>query len=494
MENNSNIKTLFSDTVVYGVSTVLGRLLNWLLMPLYIRTIPKAEYGVVSDVYAVISVLLVLVTLGFETGYFKFVTDDNRKRLINTQLNTILIFGSFVTALFYFFNDSLCQLFNLHVVTSNIFFLAALIVMVDSYNSVLFADLRFKRKSVKYSVLRLIQVVVTVLFNLFFIFYLRFQTIAGFDFSTISNVNYILFANLLGSLSSTLYFLPSLFRLGFTFDTALLRQSMFYCMPLVGMGLLGMLNQNIEKMLIPHLDYHDDTLAQLGEYSANYKIGILMAIFTQSFRLAFEPIIFKNSRSNSDKKSLYGDALKYFVYFGLIIFAFVMLLMPLVNKFILKPEYYEGNIIIPFVLIGQLFFGVYYSLSMWYKVIDKTYFGLIMSAIGLVVNLVLEFILVPQLGILGAAISVMCGFFVMMITSFLLEHRYYPISYPFKKIISTFLIVTTLVLALTYLYRYVYTDYWIFISIFGLFLVLLIFVLIERKNVIKLLNYVRHRR
>lgn len=491
-----NLKNLFSDTLIYGVSTILGRLLNWLLMPLYVKTIPKPEYGVVSDIYAVISILLVLVTLGFETGFFKFVTDENRNKLLHTQLSTVFAFGSLVCIILHFSNNFLCDFFSIGSVSNYIFLLASLIVLIDSFNAILFADLRFKRLSVKYSVLRFVQVIITVILNLFFILYLRYQTLFGFDFSTISNVNYILFANLIGSLSSTIYFIPSIIQLQFKFDISLLKSSLFYCIPLVGMGCLGMLNQNIEKILIPIIDSHDDSLSQLAIYSANYKIGILMAIFTQSFRIAFEPIIFKSARSKDDKRELYGDALKYFVYFGLLIFAFVILFLPLVNKFILHSniEYINGNIIIPFVLIGQLFFGIYYSLSMWYKVIDKTYFGVIMSAIGLSVNLLLELILIPTYGILGASISVLCGYLVMMILSFILEHHFYPITYPFKSIIIPFIIIIPLVLVFSYLSRTIFVDYWYIISIFAILLVFCVFLFFEKNNIKKLISYAKHRR
>lgn len=422
------LKSLVSDTVIYGASTILGRMLNWLLMPFYIRTIEKAEYGHVVDIYCVIAILLVVVTFGFETGYFRFVTNDNRNRLFDSLLSVVIGVGMLVTAVFWLFSGFFCGLIGFDDVHSSCLITACLIVLVDAINAIFFAELRYDRHSVKYSLLRFFQVVVTVAFNLYFILVLKFKTYFGYDFSQISDVQYVLIANLLGSLSSIFYFLPSYIRRIHGFDTALLREVMWYCLPLMGMGFFGVSNQEIEKLLIGKLDTSANPLAELAVYGGNYKIGILMAIFTQSFRLAFEPFFFKESKE-SDKRDIYADVMKYFVYFGLFIYAGVVLFIPLIDRFILVESYWRGNVVIPVVLIGQLFFGVYYSLSMWYKKIDKTYFGLIMSVVGLSVNAALNYLLIPTYGFMGAAVSSLVGYAVMMVMSLALGNHYYPIKY-----------------------------------------------------------------
>ncbi len=471
------LKSLAGDTVLYGVSTILGRLLNWLLMPFYVRTISQHDYGSVIVVYSIIAILLVVVTLGFETGFFRFVTNENNNKLLDTLSGTVLVFGVFMTFVFLLFSDFFCEFFEFD--SSEVLLLASLIVLVDSFNAIFFAQLRFYSKSLKYSLLRFFQVLITVILNLFFLLFLNKQTVLGVDFSGISAISYILFANLIGSLSSTIYFLPQILRTSHSFDTQLLKTVFIYCLPLVGMGFFGIANQNIEKILMLQLDVHDDPQQQIAIYGANYKIGVLMAIFTQSFRLAFEPFFFKESKASS-KTEIYGDVMKYFVYFGLLIYAGVILFMPLVNL-LLKPEYFCGNIVIPFILIGQLFFGVYYSLSMWYKAIDKTYYGVIMSVVGLTVNVICNVILIPRLGYLGAAISTIVGYFVMMIMSLYLGQKFYPIDYPLKRI---FLVTVGVIVAVQAI-KVVNTEYlgnlWIISSM--IFFLLIIFTMLKIEGI-----------
>ena len=255
------------------------------------------------------------------------------------------------------------------------------IVLLDSYNAIFFAELRYLRKSLAYALLRLGQVLVNVLLTVFFLFWLRHR---GGVFGSVDDITYMMLANLAGSLFSTLYFLPRIAAVMTEGDADILRKALVYSLPLVGMGFFGQANTNIEKILIKH------PLAALGIYAACYKIGVLMSIFTQSFRMAFEPFFFKENKEKA-KNDVYGVALKWFVYFGLFIFAGVMLFMPLLRNF-LPQSYFEGTAIIPWILIGQLFFGVYYSISLWYKLTDRTYWGIIMSTIGLAVNTALNFV------------------------------------------------------------------------------------------------------
>lgn len=484
------LKSLAGDTVVYGVSTILGRMLNWLLMPFYIRTIDAADYGMVVNIYSIIAVLLVLVTLGFETGYFRFVSDENRSTLFDTLSSSVFIFGLFVIACFICFSDFFCSIFEIGN-SLDILVLASVIVLIDAYNAIYFAQLRYSHRSVLYSVLRLIQVVITVVFTLFFLLFLRFRSLFGIDFSLVGSVKFILFANLLGSLSSTIYFLPKYIFNSHNFDLQLLKKVLIYSIPLVGMGFFGVANQNIEKILILKLDQSVDPYTQLAIYGANYKIGVLMAIFTQSFRLAFEPFFFKENKT-SDNKSLYGDAMKYFVYFGLIIYAGVLLFMPVVNIF-LTHSYYKGNIVIPFILIGQLFFGVYYSLSMWYKVIDKTYFGILMSFAGLTVNVICNFILIPRLGYLGAAISTLIGYFVMMFLSLFLGNIYYPIKYPLFKIFSVTCFAVILVQSVKFLEENYFSDFWFIFSVLAFILLAFVILKVENLSIRTILINVRNR-
>ncbi len=479
------LKILASDTVVYGASTILSRLIGWLMMPLYVRVVSQAVYGTFSYVYSWIAIFLVLVTLGFETGYFRFATDYNRDRLLGSLSKTVFLFGLVLFLLCLFFSTTCCNLLDFDFGPHSGLYLAimAAIVLLDSYNAIFFAELRYLRKSLTYALLRLAQVVVNVLLTVFFLFYLRHQ---GGVFSEVDDISYMMLANLAGSLFSTLYFIPRIVSVFTKGDAKLLRTALIYSLPLVGMGFLGQANTNIEKILIKHLDPSDNPLASLGVYAACYKIGVLMSIFTQSFRMAFEPFFFKENKDRA-KTDIYGPALKWFVYFGLLIFAGVMLFMPLLRLF-LPESYYDGIAIIPWILIGQLFFGVYYSLSLWYKLTDRTYWGIIMSAIGLGVNTLLNFLLIPGMGYMGAAISTFVGYAVMMVLTYVIGQRYFPIVYPVKLLLQAGLFVVLIVVGAVYVTQFYAPALWPVTAIVVLAILLCAVIKVEHINCNKLIK------
>lgn len=467
------LSTLASDTVVYGASTILSRLIGWLMMPLYTHVVSKSIYGSFSYIYSFISIFLVLVTLGFETGYFRFVTGDNKDKLLGTLSNAVLGFGGMLLCACIAFPSLFVSMLDFEFGASNETFLWLMmsIVLLDSYNALFFAELRYERQSMKYALLRLLQVLVNVILTVFFLFYLRNQE--GY-FSEVHDITYMMLANLVGSLFATVVFIKRIVRVIMKIDFSLFKTVLLYSLPLVGMGFFGQANTNIEKILIRHLDTSADSFEQLGIYSACYKIGVLMSIFTQSFRMAFEPFFFKENKDKGDTK-IYSDALNYFVAFGLLIFAGVMLYWPLIFK-IIEQSYWEGKVILPYILIGQLFFGVYYSLSLWYKVTDRTYWGIIMSAIGLTVNTVMNFILIPRIGYLGAAVSTFVGYTVMMALTYILGQKYYPIAYSVGRISIFMLLVVIVVMGTEYSYQYI-GNYWIAVSVPAM--VLTIFLLLR---------------
>ncbi len=484
------LKTLASDTVVYGASTILSRLIGWLMMPLYVRVVSQAVYGTFSYVYSWIAIFLVVVTLGFETGYFRFATDENRDRLLGTLSRTVFLFGTLLFLLTLFFPSFCCALLDFDFGFQSGVYLAimAAIVLLDSYNAIFFAELRYLRKSLAYALLRLAQVLVNVLLTIFFLFWLRHQ--GGF-FSSVDDITYMMLANLAGSLFSTFYFIPRIATTICKGDKQLLRNALIYSLPLVGMGFLGQANTNIEKILIKHLDPSADPLASLGVYAACYKIGVLMSIFTQSFRMAFEPFFFKENKDKA-KTDIYGPALKWFVYFGLIIFAGVMLFMPILRLF-LPESYYEGTAIIPWILIGQLFFGVYYSLSLWYKLTDRTYWGIIMSAIGLSVNTALNFLLIPRMGYMGAAISTFVGYAVMMILTYFMGQKYFPVAYPVRTLLFATASVIAIVMGATFFTTELCPQLWPITAILVMVLIFVAIVKTEHINLNSLIHKILRR-
>ena len=330
--------------------------------------------------------------------------------------------------------------------------------------------------------------VVNVALTVFFLFWLRHR--GGF-WSSVDDITYMMLANLAGSLFSTLYFLPRVAAVLTKGDRRLLRQALVYSLPLVGMGFFGQVNTNIEKILIKHLDPSASPLASLGVYAACYKIGVLMSIFTQSFRMAFEPFFFKENKERA-KTDVYADALKWFVYFGLLIFAGVMLFLPAIRRF-LPESYYDGLVVIPWILMGQLFFGVYYSMSLWYKLTDRTYWGVIMSVIGLAVNTSLNFALIPLLGYVGAALSTFAGYAVMMLVSYFVGQRYYPVAYPVRRLLLVGLFCLSLTVGCCALTRGAAAWVWLPVACAALAAVVAVVLRVEGISFVSLLRRARRR-
>lgn len=484
------LKTLASDTVVYGASTILSRLIGWLMMPLYVRVVSQSVYGTFSYVYSWIAIFLVVVTLGFETGYFRFATADNRDRLLGSLSRTVFAFGALLLLFCALFPDFCCRLLDFDFGPSSGVYLLVMsgIVLLDSYNAIFFAELRYLRRSLAYALLRLGQVVVNVALTVFFLFWLRHR--GGF-WSSVDDITYMMLANLAGSFFSTLYFLPRVAAVLTKGDRRLLRSALVYSLPLVGMGFFGQVNTNIEKILIKHLDPSASPLASLGVYAACYKIGVLMSIFTQSFRMAFEPFFFKENKERA-KTDVYADALKWFVYFGLLIFAGVMLFLPAIRRF-LPESYYDGLVVIPWILMGQLFFGVYYSMSLWYKLTDRTYWGVIMSVIGLAVNTSLNFALIPLLGYVGAALSTFAGYAVMMLVSYFVGQRCYPVAYPVRRLLLVGLFCLSLTVGCCALTRGAAAWVWLPVACAALAAVVAVVLRVEGISFVSLLRRARRR-
>ncbi len=425
------------DTVLYGASTILGRLINWFLTPFYIRTLLQEEFGVVVNIYSFIAVLLVINTLGFETGYFRFVKEYDSKKVRNSLISGIALFSVVFIILTLIFIPNISDLFAGIESINWIILLAVLIVTTDAINSIPFAHFRYQNRALKYSGYRLLQVILTVLFNLVYLVLFPYlikngYNLPGYLYNNDLRIFYVLWSNFLSSFIIFLIFIPAILKDSFSISKDILKVVFKYSYPIVLVGLFGILNQNIDKILLPYLIQSNQPFKELAIYGANFKIGVLMALFTQSFRLAFEPFFFKEGK-NKDSKDVYSEVLKYFTFFGMLIFLGVVLFIDLVN-IILTPEYIEGNVIIPLILLSQLFFGIYYSLSLWYKLTDRTIFGFYMSLSGFIINLAGLLILVPLYGYIGAAVSIFISFFVITAVSYVLGQKYYPINYPVIRI------------------------------------------------------------
>ncbi len=444
-------KKLAGDTAIYGVSSIVGRFLNWWLVPYYSFLFLPQEYAVVTNLYAYVAFFLVLLTYGMETSYFRYASKSNEpEKVYSTSLIAMFISTVAFVLLAASFKEKIASLIQYPEHPEYILWFA-IILGIDAFTSIPFARLRLNNRPVKFASVKLIFIAFNIGFNLFFLSVCprliehNPDSALKYIYSPEIGVGYVFIANLLSSAITFILLLPEIFRVSFQFDKKLLKQMLNYAFPILIVGLAGVVNQNIDKILIPFLVPEEkDPLFQLGVYGASFKLAVLMNMFIQAFRYAFEPFFFSHSGAKEDKH-IYATVMKYFVIFGLLIFLGMMLYLDII-KVIIDKEYHSGLKVVPLVLMANLFFGIYFALSLWYKLKDMTRYGAYIALIGAVLTLVLNILLIPVMGYMGSAISIFICFLVMMIISYYLGKKYYPIPYNIKRIGFYFSLATIIYL------------------------------------------------
>ena len=441
------IKYLFKDTAIYGLSSIVGRFLNWCLVPMYTYCFTEAPYGVVTDLYAYAAIALIILTYGMETGFFRFA---NHERLAKTgQVYTTALSSLGVSSMIFIIIGCLLspEITRWLEYADNPAYIWTMVVAVgvDAYTSLPFAYLRYKKRPIRFATLKLLNIAVNIGLNLFFILLCPViwrtspEWIAWFyrpDFG----IGYIFLANMISSLVVLMLVIPEIFAETYSFSGKLLREMLRYSYPLVILGIAGVMNQTIDKILYPMLA-PDKALAMdgLGVYAANYKVAVVMVMFIQAFRFAYEPFIFaQNKEKGEDKTRAYSEAMKWFVIFGLFIFLGVMYFLPVIKYFI-SPKYFSGLRVVPIIMLGEFFFGIFFNLSLWYKLTDKTIWGTWFSLAGLAVTLILNFAFVPVYGYIACAWAAFCSYGFMMVASYIVGKKMYPIDYGIKRLALYFL-------------------------------------------------------
>lgn len=438
------LKKLAGETAIYGVSSIVGRFLNWLLVPLYTYIFAPDEYGIVANLMSYVALFLVLLTYGMETGYFRFANKEGKADITFTTGFLSLSVSTLVFWLLIFiFLNPLADYLKISDHKEYILLLATTLGL-DAITALPFAKLRLQNRAFRYAGLKLINIFTNLGINLFFLvlcpwIHENFQNI---PIESIWNPNigvgYIFIAFCVASVINFLLLLPDLKSLKFKMDSGLLKEILSYSWPILVVSVCGQINLNLDKMLMPNLIPESmDPMYQTGIYGANYKLAVIMTLFIQAFRYAFEPFFFAQSKQENSQQ-VYADVLKYFTVFCLLIFLGVMFYIDIV-KLLIKSNYHEGLSIVPYVLLGNLFFGVFFSLSLWYKLSDKTRYGAIMAILGSVITIVLNIVLVPKIGYQGAAYAVFLCFGIMMVVSYLLGQKHYPVPYDIKRILFYFI-------------------------------------------------------
>ena len=434
----SGMKTLAKETAIYGLSSILGKLLSWFL-GLYwafgLETI--AEMGVVTYSYAWIALLQVVLTYGMETGFFRFANKENESltvystALISIAASTLLFIATAVL-----FLEPIASSFGPSMQPRYVLMFIG-VLSLDVMGAIPFAFLRFSKRPLKFAFLKLLNVAITIFSNLFFFAiapWLANYYPNLFSWYDIANgLDYIILSNLVASAVQFILLTPHM-CIKYKFDGALLKKMLRYSYPLLILGIAGVLNQSADKMLFTRL-YPDPVAAetQLGIYGQSFKIAIIMVMFTQAFRYAFEPFIFARDREESSGSNLksYADASKYFLILGLFIFLVTIGYLDII-KHLLPPNYHEGLKVVPIVMFGEMFFGLYFNLSLWYKLTDKTKWGAYMSLFGLVITLTILIVFVPIYGYMACAWASFFANLSMMVLSYFLGQKHYPIPYDLK--------------------------------------------------------------
>ncbi len=488
------LKSLVGQTAIYGMSSIVGRFLNYLLVPLYTNLFLTDEYGVVSEFYAYVSILLVLLTYGMETGFFRFM--QNEKYNKDSVFSTSLLSLTFTSVLFCLIIVAFGKPISFSIgYSANIEYvvLLGLTVALDALSAIPFALLRNKNKALRFATIKFINIGLNIGFNLFFLVFVPFALgNDNFIFNTFYpklDVGYIFISNFMSSFITLLLLAPEI-KQGYkfsAFDFSLLKDLLKYSYPLLFAGLAGMMSENFDRILIKYLTVVPDgildpdkfVMSQVGIYGANVKIAVLMTLFIQAYRYAAEPFFFSYA-GKQDSKLMYAKVMNYFIAFCVFIFLGIMLFIDF-TKYIIDSSYHEGLSIVPILLIGKIIFGIAFNLSIWYKLTNKTGFGAALAFIEVFFSISLNIILIPVVGYYGAAWAAFGAYVAMMLVSLFLGNRYFPVPYQYYKILSYFALA--IIIYVLNLFLRNITDYYLFWNFLFLVFYAYIFTTIEKINV-----------
>lgn len=417
------------QTAIYGLSSIVGRFLNYLLVPLYTAKLAAAGggYGVITNIYAYVALLLVILTYGMETTFFRFANKDGEdpERVYSTTLMSIGFTSIVFVVLVFVFLSPISEFMGYADHPSYIWVMA-ITVAIDAFQCIPFAYLRYKKRPIKFAALKLLFIVMNIALNLFF-----FVALPALNGTTV-DVGYAFYINLFCTASITFFFYRELTGFRYVLDRALLRRMLSYSWPILVLGVAGILNQTADKILFPYIYKGEDAHTQLGIYGAASKIAMIMAMITQAFRYAYEPFVFGKAK-DKDNKDTYAKAMKYFIVFTLLAYLVVVAYLPII-KYIIGADYWEGLKVVPIVMAAEIMMGVYFNLSFWYKLIDKTIWGAWFSGIGCAVLIAVNVIFVPRYGYMACAWAGVAGYATAMAISYIVGQRHYPIKYPLRDI------------------------------------------------------------
>ena len=437
----AELKSLAKDTAIYGASSIIGKFLNYFLVPIYTFSLPAASggYGVITKMYAIVALLLVVLTFGMETGFFRFANkgQDDPMRVYSTTLLSVSIGSLVFVALGLLFLEPIAGWLEYG---EHPWYIGMMMIVVamDAIQSIPFAYLRYKKRPIKFAALKLLFIFLNIALNLFY-----YVILEGND------VGYAFLFNLVCTSVVMVCMIPELRGFTYVLDKELLKRMLRYSLPLVILGVAGILNQVADKIIFPFV-YPDEAEAtiQLGIYGAASKIAMIMAMFTQAFRFAYEPFVFGKSKEK-DSREMYAQAMKFFIIFTLLAFLAVMFYLDILRH-VIGRDYWDGLRVVPIVMAAEIFMGIYFNLSFWYKLIDETRWGAYFSLTGCIILILMNIFLVPKYGYIACAWAGFTGYGVAMLLSYFVGQKKYPIQYDLKAIGMYVLLAAVLYVAAEY--------------------------------------------
>ena len=465
----SEIKSLAKDTAIYGLSSIIGKFLNYLLVPLYTYVLARTEdYGIVTNLYAWTALLLVILTYGMETGFFRFANRDDYdpKQVYRTAYMTLLTTSALFALLVVVFRQPVANILNYPDHSEFVAMMFAT-VAVDAFACIPFAYLRYQKRPIVFAALKLLFVILNIAFNLLFL------VVLGKN-----DVFYVFLSNILATGIQTLCLLPMTLPKGGRFSMPVLRDMLRYSLPLLVLGVAGIMNQTLDRILFPYLYTGADAQAQLGIYGACFKVAMVMMMFTQAFRYAYEPFVFAKHKDRQSVEA-YADAMKYYLIFSYLILLGVIFYLD-IFRYIISSAYWEGLKIVPVVLWTYVFQGVYFNLSFWYKLTDETKWGAYFSLIGLAITLVLQIVGVPRIGYWASCGSSLVCYFIIMLLSYFIGQKKAPIPYDLHSI-GRYTALTIGLLAVYYALKLYYIhNMWLLMGIGTLLIAIYLLVMTRR--------------
>ena len=457
----ANLKSLAKDTAIYGLSSIAARFVNYLLVPIQTTKFNAAggQYGIITNVYAYVALLIVLLTYGMETTFFRFMSKEGEdpNKVYATTLKMVGTTSVIFMAIILLFNQPIANFLGYadHPEYITIMYMT---VAIDAFAAIPFAYLRCKHRPIKFAVLKILNISLNIVLNLLYLIILpglKLNLFGIYDAHFTLDVVWVFYINLICTIITLLLLWKELYGLRYSFDTGTCRRMLSYTFPLLIMGLAGQLNQCASQIIFPYVydGTAEEARTQLGIYGACIKIAMIMVMITQAFRYAYEPFVFGKSKDR-DNKDTYAKAMKFYIIFTLLAFLTVMGYMD-VLRHVVGRSYWDGLEIVPIVMAAEIMFGIFFNLSFWYKLTDRTIWGAYFSGVGAVVLIAMNILLIPSFSYWACAWAGFVSYAVSMIISYYFGQKYYPIAYPLKEILFYVVVALALFAAITASNKYI---------------------------------------